>query len=218
VTCFFLKMGSQMHCARRCLLALLLPLLAGCSALDQTRRTDMTEDSPAAQAAEVLAYMHHVNGLKAGKVKRTALRNELEIMAQHVQEHRRLADRAKLAWLLTLPASGFQDAERGLDRLERIGKAAGAGALADLTDLLVTTVGQRINLYGRLRKANALHRTGQDQCLELEEKVGLRTEQDQCLQLKENVRLLEQEKADLQNKINALTNLETGIEPSNDFR
>ena len=191
--------------ARCGLFVLLLPLLAGCPALDWIRQVGAPpltteEQRPAVQAAEVLAYMRYVNDLyKTGDERRAALRAELEVMEQQVQDYQRLADQTKLAWLLTLPGSGFQDARRGLDSLSRIGEAAGVGALADLTSLVTVTVGKRIALSHKLRGAEARYRNGEDQRLELEEKL----------------RLLEQETADLQDKIDALTHLETGIGSNN---
>lgn len=190
----------------RCgLLALLLPLLVGCPALDRIRHggtpaLSTEEQSSAIQAAEVLAYMRYVNDLhKTGSSRRVALRSELDLMEQQVQEHQRLADRAKLAWLLTLPGSGFQDAGRGLDSLRDIAEVAGEGAVADLTRLVVTTVGKRIDLSHKLRNANVRYRSERGQQREMEEKIDS----------------LEEKIADLQYKINALTHLETDIDPSN---
>jgi len=190
--------------ARCGLLALLLPLLTGCPALDWIRQLGTpgltTEEQPAAvQAAEVLTYMRYVNNLyKTGNRRQAALRSELELMEQQVQADQRLTDQTKLAWLLTLPGSGFQDARRGLDSLSHIGEAAGDGALADLTGLVAATVGKRIALSHKLRSADARYRNAEQQRLALEEKVLL----------------LEQETADLQDKINALTHLESGIGPT----
>jgi len=194
-----------MFVARCSLFVLLLPLLAGCPALDWVRQLGAQgptaeEQAPAVQAAEVLAYMRYVSDLyKTGNRRQAALRMELDAMEQQVQAHQRLADKTKLAWLLTLPGSGFQDARRGLDGLSRISEMAGDGTLADLAGLTAATVSKRIALSHKLRNADARYRGGEEQRLVLEEKV----------------RLLEQETADLQDKIDALTHLETGLGPSN---
>jgi len=194
-----------MFVARCGLFILLVPLLAGCPALDWVRqigapRPTEEEQAPAVQVAEVLAYMRYVNDLyKTGDRRQAALRMELQAMEQQVQAYQRLADRTKLAWLLTLPGSGFQDARRGLDSLSRIGEAAGDGALADLAGLVAATVAKRIALSHKLRTADARYLGSEEQRLALEEKV----------------RLLEQKTADLQHKIDALTHLETGLDPNN---
>jgi len=187
-------------------LAALLLLLSinGCAELDALRQAhhlSTGDASPQGQVAEVLAYVRYVDGLRTLDAKPArALQSEYQTLDRVVREGRRPANRVKLAWLIALPGIRFQDSNRSLKLLANVTKEfePGPNVIHDLIGWMRSVVTSQRDSALKLRRTRARLRVAQGQ--------------NEDLQL--STQSMQEQVTDLQQKINALTNIETGIDDS----
>jgi len=193
--------------AGRMLLAVLMSsILGGCAELDALNRNAQfsgqgADPSAQGQVAEVLAYVRYVDGLQTldSKVK-TALQTEFQTLDGVVREYRRPVNRIKLAWLMSLPGTRFQDSNRSLELLQDVSGQLGPGPspIHDLVGWMRSAIAYQSKLALKASSTRSRLRVAQGQSRKLEQQNSLLKEQG----------------VELQQKINALTNIETGIDDS----
>jgi len=190
------------------LLAMLMAgMLGGCAELDALNRDAQfsgqgADSSPQGQVVEVLAYVRYVDGLKMldSQVK-TALQSEYQTLDRVVREYRRPVNRIKLAWLMALPGTRFQDSNRSLELLNEVGGQLGPGPspIHDLVAWMSRTIAYQSDLALKLRGSRS----------------RLRITKSARSKLEQQNSVLQEQSIELQQKINALTHIETGIDDTN---
>jgi len=190
------------------LLAMLMAgVLGGCAELEALNRDAQfsgqgADSSPQGQVVEVLAYVRYVDGLKMldSQVK-TALQSEYQTLDRVVREYRRPVNRIKLAWLMALPGTRFQDSNRSLELLNEVGGQLGPGPspIHDLVAWMSRTIAYQSDLALKLRGSRS----------------RLRITKSARSKLEQQNSVLQEQSIELQQKINALTHIETGIDDTN---
>jgi len=197
---------SALVSVRLLLAALVLSSLSACAELDALNRNAQlsgqgVDPTPQGQVAEVLAYVRYVDGLQTldSKVK-TALQSEFQTLDRVVREHRRPVNRIKLAWLMSLPGTRFQNSKRSLELLGDVSTQLGVGPspIHDLVGWMRSMIAYQNQLALKAKRSRSRLRAAQAQSRTLEQQNSLLTEQG----------------IELQQKINALTHIETGIDDS----
>lgn len=184
--------------------ALVLVSLAGCAELEALNRSVQHagaggDSSAQGQVVEVLAYVRYVDGLQTldSEVK-SALQSEYQTLDRLVREYRRPVNRIKLAWLMSLPGTRFQDSNRSLELLDDVSGQLGPGPspIHDLVGWMRRSISYQSQLALKERSARSRLRVARTQARKLEQQNSL----------------LQEQGAELQQKINALTHIETGID------
>jgi hypothetical protein len=190
-------------CARLVLLAA-LSLLGACAELEALNRSAQlsgqgADQSPQGQVAEVLAYVRYVDGLHTlDSQLNTALQGEYQTLDRVVREYRRPVNRIKLAWLLALPGTRFQDSNRSLELLREVGAELGPGPseIHDMVAWMRRMIDYQSQLALKLKRVRSWLRVAKSE--------GSKMEQQNLL--------LKEQSTELRQKINALTHIETGID------
>ena len=197
---------SRSFVSRMLLAALVMSGLNGCAELDALNRRAQfpyqgADSSAQGQVAEVLAYVRYVEGLQTldPEVK-TALQTEFQMLNRVVREYRQPVNRLKLAWLMSLPGTRFQDSNHSLELLGEVSAqlGPGPGPIHDLIGWMGKMIAYQSKLALKLRTLRSRLRMAQAQVRELEQQNGL----------------LQEQSTELQQKIHALTHIETGIDDS----
>ena len=197
-------MNAPNRFASRLMLAVLvISGLVGCAELDALNRhaqySEGADPSAQGQVVEVLAYVRYVDGLKTldSEVK-TALQSEFQTLDRLVREYRRPVNRIKLAWLVSLPGTRFQDSNRSLELLGKVSDQLGPGPspIHDLVGWMRSTISWQRRLALKASSARSRLRVARAQVQKLEQQNSL----------------LQEQGSELQQKINALTHIETGID------
>ena len=180
--------------------------LSGCTELDALTRNarlggEGADASSQGQVAEVLAYVRYVDGLRMlDSELKTALQGEYQTLQRVVREYRRPVNRIKLAWLVALPGTGFQDSKHSIELLADVVDQLGPGPspIHDLVGWMRITISYQRELAKKARGTRSRLRAAQT--------LGRKLEQQNSL--------LQEHSTELQQKINALTHIETGIDDS----
>lgn len=183
-----------------------LLLLQGCAELQSLQAAMAPRPSPvssavSAQVAQVLAYVRYTDELRtSGADSDAALRQKVDEMNQAVQERQGVVERLKLAHLLSIPGTPFQDSARSVRLLDTV-RSDYAGTIGPITDLADWMSGnidytQQLELELRNYKARFVRERARRSGLERDKET------------------LGQENAELRSTINALTDIELKIDES----
>ena len=181
--------------------------LSGCAELEALNRGaglagEGMDSSPQGQVSEVLAYVRYVDGLDMlDSQLKPALQNEYQTLERVVREHRQPVNRIKLAWLLALPETRFHDSKRSLELLQHVSGqlTPGPGPVHDLVGWMSGMISYQRELARKASKTRSRLRAAQSQSRELEIQNSL----------------LQEQSTELQQKIDALTQIEAGIDDTN---